>query len=396
MTRARPSLLLAALAAAALVAGPVVARAGASTAGVARAARSAALPGATAHRSAPGSVEVVATGLNHPRGIVAGPFGTLLVAESGEAGSSPCLPPSPGTANKEACASTTGAVTAVWPGGKARVAEGLASNGAPDGTAASGPHDLLVTSRGLEVLFGYANNPGLRAGLGEAGAPLGQLAVIDAHGDQHLSGDLAGYEGAVNPDGRPGFPGQWSNPYSTVTDGADRLVSDSGGNDILRVKPDGTVSTVAVFPTRDVPAPPTGALVTMEAVPTGMVRGPDGALYVGELTGFPSPPGSARVWRVVPGQAPTVYATGFTNIIDVAFDAQGRLLVLEVFANGLLSGNPAGALKRVGADGTTTPLLTTGLVTPTSMAVASSGAVYIANKATAVGTGEVIKFTPPA
>jgi hypothetical protein len=29
--------------------------------------------------------------------------------------------------------------------------------------------------------------------------------------------------------------------------------------------------------------------------------------------------GAARVYRVVPGKAPTVFADGFTNIIDIAF-----------------------------------------------------------------------------
>jgi DNA-binding CsgD family transcriptional regulator len=42
-----------------------------------------------------------------------------------------------------------------------------------------------------------------------------------------------------------------------------------------------------------------------------------------------------------------VYATGFTNIIDIAFDRHGRLLVLEIFKNGLPSGDPTGSLVRI-------------------------------------------------
>jgi len=68
------------------------------------------------------------------------------------------------------------------------------------------------------------------------------------------------------------------------------------------------------------------------------VRGPDGAFYVGELTGFPYYKGYARVLRVVAGQAPTVYAEGFTNIADIAFDDSGRLLVLEMSQEGLFAG----------------------------------------------------------
>jgi hypothetical protein len=48
-----------------------------------------------------------------------------------------------------------------------------------------------------------------------------------------------------------------------------------------------------------------------------------------------------------PGHQPTVYATGFTNIIDIAFDRHGRLLVLEIFKNGLPSGDPTGSLVRI-------------------------------------------------
>src|SRR4051794_39054068 len=58
------------------------------------------------------------------------------------------------------------------------------------------------------------------------------------------------------------------------------------------------------------------------ASPTSIVRGPDGALYVGELTGFPFAAGSARVFRIDPHSVapPTVYATGFTCVMDLDFD----------------------------------------------------------------------------
>ena len=67
----------------------------------------------------------------------------------------------------------------------------------------------------------------------------------------------------------------------------------------------------------------------MQAVPTGMVRGPDGALYVGQLTGFPFPVGGANVYRIVRGGEPEVYASGFTTITDIGFDERGRLYVLQ-------------------------------------------------------------------
>jgi glucose/arabinose dehydrogenase len=353
---------------------------------------------ATPVAQAPG-LQVVADGLDHPRGLVALPFGIVLVAESGQQGTTPCLPPSPGTANKPACLSTTGAVTLAAQGRKVRLVDELASIGATDGTAASGPHDVALTPHGLQVLYGYANNPTGRAGLGPSAAPLGTLSTIDWHGTQRAVADLAAYEQAHNAGGEPGFPGLWSNPFSILHDGADTLVADSGANTINSITPSGAISVVAVLPPRQVPAPPPaglppGSMIPMESVPTGMARGPDGAVYVGELTGFPFPVGAARVFKIVPGQAPAVVATGFTNVIDVAFDKQGRLLVLEHATHSLLSGDGVGALKRVEPDGSITTLVGSGLVNPTALSVAPDGSVYIANNAVSVGTGQIVRFVP--
>jgi hypothetical protein len=40
-----------------------------------------------------------------------------------------------------------------------------------------------------------------------------------------------------------------------------------------------------------------------KTVPNSVAQGPDGAYYVGELTGVPFEAGAARVYRVVPGRA---------------------------------------------------------------------------------------------
>ncbi len=65
-------------------------------------------------------------------------------------------------------------------------------------------------------------------------------------------------------------------------------------------------------------------------MPDSVTVGPDGALYVGELGGVPFNTGVSSVYRVVPDHAPTVYATGFTALGDIAFDSTGHLLVLEI------------------------------------------------------------------
>jgi sugar lactone lactonase YvrE len=129
----------------------------------------------------------------------------------------------------------------------------------------------------------------------------------------------------------------------------------------------------------------------MDAVPTSVVRGRDGAYYVGQLTGFPFPVGGANVYRVVPGEEPEVYATGFTNIIDLGFGPDGRLYVLEMFHNGLLSGDPTGALLKVRRGGSVEEVMTTGLVTPGGLTF-DRHAAYVSNCGTCAGSGSVLRI----
>jgi len=92
--------------------------------------------------------------------------------------------------------------------------------------------------------------------------------------------------------------------------------------------------------------------VPVESVPTSVVVGPDGAYYVGELTGGPFPVGGASVYRVTPEGEVSEYATGFTNIIDIAFGPDGTLYVAEIVHEGLMTvftgaGAPIGAVLSV-------------------------------------------------
>ena len=109
--------------------------------------------------------------------------------------------------------------------------------------------------------------------------------------------DVSANEVAANPD-----KGEIdSNPYAVLTEpNGGYVVADAGGNSLLRVDAKGRISTLAVFPARMVTGPD-GKKMPMQSVPTSITRGPDGAYYVGELTGFPFPKGAAQVYRVVPG-----------------------------------------------------------------------------------------------
>ncbi|HTE59708.1 MAG TPA: ScyD/ScyE family protein, partial [Solirubrobacteraceae bacterium] len=177
------------------------------------------------------------------------------------------------------------------------------------------------------------------------------------------------------------------------------LVTDSGGNALLRVSPSGQVRTVAVFPFAQTLAPPflglpPGTQVAYQPVPTGVVRAPGGLAYVGQLTGFPFPAGAANVFHVAGGGQPEVHASGFTNVVDVARARNGDLYALQITTTGLAGPPSPGKLVRVAADGTQTELAAGELDHPTGIAVAKNGDLYVANRGGSPNNAQIVRISP--
>lgn len=339
--------------------------------------------------------QVLLRGLDAPRGLAVSDDGDVYLAQAGRGsgGAAPCIP---GPEGGPVCLGTTGKISRVeiLSDGTAHVDDvvtGLASLAAPDGAQAIGPSDVALDRRGrLHATIGLGADPRfVRTGL--APSPVaGQLASVNLVREGILEeyGDIGGFEARSNPDGGPPD----TNPNSLTTSGRRTVVVDAGGNSLLAVGRDGSISTLAVFPDKaPVPNPMApGRTVAPDAVPDAVVRGPDGAYYVGELTGFPFVAGTASVWRVVPGEEPTVYAEGFTNIIDLAFTDAGDLLVLEIAHKGLASNDPTGALYRVsGDDPADHTLLTDRLTHPGGLAVEGDTA-FISDNTTTAGAGRLL------
>lgn len=166
-----------------------------------------------------------------------------------------------------------------------------------------------------------------------------------------------------------------SNPNAVLNSRGHRYVADAGGNLLAEVKRDGTAKVLAFF------GVPKGSQ-SDSAVPTCVARGPDGALYVGELLGGYYSPGHARIWRVVPGHSAKVWATGLTTVQGCGFGRDGAFYATEYQVGGLNEGptaNPAGDVVRIDRWGHRTHLGVGKLFYPSGFAAGPDGAIYVSN-----------------
>ena len=320
------------------------------------------------------AVTAVMTALDNPRGLAFGPEGALYVVEAGRGGNGPCQV----VRGQSRCYGASGAVTRYWRGTQERVATGLPSYAGADNEA-TGPHDISFQGRGGSfITIGLTGDPRVvRAGFGPDGQLFGTLVQAPASGRWRVVADVSAHEVSANPDGNVID----SNPYGVLAEPSRQLVTDAGGNSLLEVATNGGISTLAVFPAR--PGRST------DAVPTAVVVGPDGAYYVSELTGVPFADGAANVYRVVPGQAPTVYRSGFKTIIDLAFGPDGSLYVLQHATGATFFGGP-GQLIRVAPNGDRS-VIVGGLSRPASFVIDGDGTIFISNRSTSIGNGEVLR-----
>lgn len=329
---------------------------------------------------------VVMTGLDNPRGLAFAPNGALYVTEAGRGG-----PPGPSNcgvngAGEFRCYGLTGAITRLWKGQQSRVAEGMPSHALSDGSTAGGPNDISFQGTAY-ITLGLGGGPEFLEDLGSEF--LGTLIHMSASGKWKVVADVAMHEFEENPAGGP----LDSNPFGVLAEPGSRLVVDAGANALLGVASNGTIETLAVFPSQPNPTNPRIGPPTIESVPTSVARGPDGTLYVGQLTGFPFVQGLANIYRVIEGQNPVVHCSGFKTIIDLAFGPDGSLYVLEHATGGLFFPPNSGQLSRVAPNCARTTVLA-GLDRPTSVAVGADGAIYVTNHGITPGVGEVLKVAP--
>jgi hypothetical protein len=352
---------------------------------------------------------VVASGLDSPRHLSVTRRGEVYVAEAGTGGND-CIDVTEGEDTFTVCAGTTGAITRVsrW-GHQSRVVKGLPSldlNG-----EVIGPSDVERRGDTLTMTIGLGGPPEARDQfVQEHGWQYRRFATVQEtnvrHHHRHQQGnhrqrlhtvaDLADFETENNP-----HPAALdTNPNGLARDGHGWLVADAGGNDVLRVNRHDRLRLVTALEDGMADAPPflglpPGTQIPVEPVPTSAVRGPDGAVYISQLTGFPFPPGQSSIWRVGRDGEPRVWATGLTNVTDLAFDHSGRLYAVQLSDVGLLNvpenEPPSGSLVRVRRGSDEPRTVIDDLEAPFGVAL-HHGHAYITTCTVCTDGGQVRKF----
>jgi hypothetical protein len=325
---------------------------------------------------------VFATGFNNPRGLKFGPDGYLYVAEGGLGGtnsSSGCdqvIPPiGPYTGGM------TGRISRVSPWGeRTTVADSLPSSQTSPGSGSlvSGVADVEFIGTKL-----YAILAGAGCSHGVAEIPNAVLR-IKKNGGWSVVADLSFFQKehpVAHPEEDDFEPdGTW---YSMVHVGDDLFAVEPNHGELDKIDPrEHHVRRVV-----DISAS------QGHIVPTAMVYR-DGHFYVGNLNPFPIVDGSSSVYRISRNGNIKVWATGFTTILGLAFDKQGRLYVLENTTGNPFPTPETGAVVRLNHSGSI-DTVATGLFLPTAMTFGPDGDLYVSNNGFGPpipGFGEIVKI----
>ena len=245
------------------------------------------------------------------------------------------------------------------------------------------------------------------------------LVVAEPGGEVVTTIDLLAHELAENPDGQlqfgpDGVPvDALSNPFSVLAQRGRVLVADAGANAVLSVDPrSGEVETFFVPPVvDDVPAcegaenndPET---VGCDPVPTGIVEGPHGLLYVSTLGALA--PDAGRIYVLTPHGDVVHVIKGLTAPTSIEVDRRGNVYVANVI-EGAPEAEPGpdfdpttvGEVTRIDRDGsrsTSQVTMPTGLVIEHGDLYASAWSVAT-SLGMPTGLGEVVRvgedtFTP--
>lgn len=262
----------------------------------------------------PSNVHVVASGLLNPRGFTWGPDGSLYVIESGSppAGyAGPSVPRQPGD---PPVINSNGRVVRFASGGaRTVIADGLPVFVARMGDTVGGASlaflgDQLYAAISAGPKHGHPEMAG-----GVYLVESGQVKLIADTDAFNVDNPTLHSNHDENSD-------ELSNPYDMVA-AADKLYVTDGNKDVIHVVD---------------PAAPEGERITRLAdlssrhrVLTGIALGPDGNLYVSQLTPAPFPAEGGEIYRITLDGGVTSVANGVSVGTGVAAAPDGSLYVAE-------------------------------------------------------------------
>lgn len=338
------------------------------------------------NRSEP-EVSTVATGLDNPRHLTFDSDGNLYVAEAGKGGNGPVVVAS--ELGNEYRYGLSGAITRIEieNGAQERILEDLPSIALEDGSRAFGPQGIdFDDEENLYYTVGYSSDFEKREEKFDVlDSSLGRLYKfnLETNSTEKLA-DFVEFESFNNSDGGDDFI---SNPYDLKIYEDKILAVDAGANVLLEV--DSTTGTEISLEAILGPTNVDG--IASQSVPSAIEVGPDGAYYVSEFTGVPYPEGGAAIYRIEPGKRPDIYAEGFSNITDIAFNSRGELFVLEYDDNSVSIEGDSGRLTMLTSEGDSKILLDD-LQNPAGLIVGSDDAIYLSNNGNIPGEGEILRI----
>jgi glucose/arabinose dehydrogenase len=333
------------------------------------------------------TMKVFATGLNSPRGLKFGPDGNLYVAEAGLGGTNSTaglceqvtFPVGPYLGS-----TTSGRVSKIDRNGvRTTVTDQLPSSVDQEiaGGDFQGVADVAFVGNKL-----YAVLAGAGCSHGVPSVPNG-IVKIENNGSWSLVSNLSEYtmthptahpepHGGAEPDGTP---------YGMINVNGDLYVTEPNQGDLVKVTIPGGVASRVV----DI------SVSQGHIVPT-VIAFHQGNFYMGNLDTFPVVKGQSGIYKITPGGSVQPLMHGFTTILGLDFDQQGRLYILEnstVDGQGPTPGT--GDVVRVDLSGKK-EILVSGLAQPTGMTFGPDGKLYISNKGFGPGStggGEILQIT---